>query len=137
MTSDEIADPATAECVSRPAAAGTFASVELFFPVSEDERDALLRRAWTHAELAGLQRIQWDDAGVDKDAIWVAAELPDDAARRYEEPDSRYLGYRSFVLPGDVLDTLGWRVVGSGEVAAAAQAEADAAAHARARARQE
>lgn len=110
--------------------------MEVFFPVCGDERDALLRRAWTNAELAGLHRIQWDNAGVDQDATWVAAELSEDAARRYEEPDSCLLGYRSFVVPGDVLNTLTWRVVGPDEVAAAAQAEASAAARVRARRRQ-
>lgn len=118
---------------ARPA---KFVSMELFFPVFEDERDALLRHTWTRGELAGLQRIEWDNPGVQDDAIWVAAELSEDAAHRYEEPDSHLLGYRSFVVPGDVLNTLAWRVVGSGEVAAAEQAEAAAAAQARERARQ-
>jgi hypothetical protein len=85
--------------------------VELFFPVSDDEREALLGRAWAHQELAGLHQIAWDNAGVNEDAIWVAAEVLDDVARRYEEPDSEYLGYRSFVLPGELLNTLAWRYV--------------------------
>lgn len=108
--------------------------MELFFPVGEDERDALLRDAWTHGELAGLHRMQWDAAGVDEDAIWVAAEVDDNVARQYEEPDSGQLGYRSFVVPRDVLNELTWREVAADEVAAAAQAETDAAAAARERA---
>ena len=109
--------------------------MELFFPVSEDERDALLRRAFSCGELAGLHRIEWDNAGVHEDAIWVAAEVSDDLARQYEEPDSETLGYRSFVLPQEVLQALTWRVVSPDEVAAAAQLEADAAAVERERAR--
>jgi hypothetical protein len=72
---------------------------------------------------------------MNEDAIWIAAEVPDDVARRYEEPDSERLGYRSVVLPGEFVNTLAWRVVPSDEVAAAARAEADAAAAARERAR--
>jgi hypothetical protein len=117
------------------ASGGYVRFVELFFPVSQDERDALLRRAWTHAELAGLHRIEWDNAGIDEDAIWVAAEVSDDVVRQYEEHDSGHLGYRSFILPRDVLNVLPWRVVAPAESAAAAQVEADAAAATRERAR--
>jgi hypothetical protein len=109
--------------------------VELFFPVCDAERDALLAGEWRHAELAGLHCIVWDVAGVQEDAVWVAAEVPDEVAHRYEEVDSKYLGYRSFVLPRDVLNVLAWRVVGPEELAAAAQREADAAAAAREQAR--
>ena len=109
--------------------------MELFFPVSEDERNALLRRTSTCAEMAGLHRIEWDNAGVDEDATWVAADVTDDLARQYEERDSDILGYRSFVLPQEVLQALTWRVVSPDEVAVAAQLEADAAATERERAR--
>jgi len=85
--------------------------------------------------MAGLHRIEWDNAGVDEDATWVAADVTDDLARQYEERDSDILGYRSFVLPQEVLQALTWRVVSPDEVAVAAQLEADAAATERERAR--
>jgi hypothetical protein len=109
--------------------------MELFFPVSERERDALLEDAGPEAELAGLGRIEWDAPGVAEDAIWVAADVSGDVARRYEEPDSDTLGYRSFVLPSGVLRTLTWRVVPATDITAAAKDEADRAAAWRTRAR--
>lgn len=100
--------------------------MEVFFPVSEDERDALLSRSWAHPELSGLERIAWDPAGVDEDAVWMAAEVPDEVVQPHEDPDGRYMGYRPITLPRVLLNGLAWRVVPLVEVAAARQAEAEA-----------
>lgn len=103
-----------------PAAELPGRSVELFFPVWEDDRDALLRRAFAGSELAGMDRIGFDDVGVTEDALWVAVQLPEAEAARYEDPASDYLGYRSVVLPRDVLNAMRWRDVPPAEVAARA-----------------
>jgi hypothetical protein len=102
--------------------------VELFFALSEDERDTLIRGEFTHPELMGQDRIEWDNSGADEDALWLAAELADDVAQRHEDADSRYLGYRPFVLPRDVLNGLAYRAVSPAEIAAAAKAAEDSAA---------
>jgi hypothetical protein len=101
--------------------------MEVFFPVSEEERDALLARDFRHAELSGLERIAWDTPGVHDDAIWIAAEVDDDVATRHEDSDGDYLGYRPFTFPRELLNGFSWRVVGADEVMTARQAEADAA----------
>lgn len=95
--------------------------MQVYFPLSSDERDALLRGSYDDfPELAGLDRIEWGNSGALSDAVWLVAELPDDVAARYEEPDSEFLGYRSLVLPQAVLRTLTYTTVSDEEVAAAA-----------------
>jgi hypothetical protein len=95
--------------------------MELFFPVWGHERDALMRHEFDGAELAGMDRIEFENSGAGPDAIWVAAELPDDEASGYEEPGSKYLGYRSVVLPNEVLNALVWREVPPAEVTTRSQ----------------
>ncbi len=109
-------------------------SVEVFFPVSEEERDALLRGDLEWPELSGQERIAWDSTGVDEDAVWVAAEVDDPVAEGHEDPNGSYLGYRLFTFPRDRLKNFSWRVVGAHEVTAARQAEAEAAEASRRRA---
>jgi len=95
--------------------------VHVYFPLRSDERDALPRGRYDDfPELAGLDRIEWGNSGALSDAVWLVAELPDDVAARYEEPDSEYLGYRSLLLPQRVLRTLTYAPVTDEEVAAAA-----------------
>lgn len=91
--------------------------MELFFPVWDHERDALMRHAFLGAELAGMDRIEFENSGADEDAVWVSADLPDSDVAKYEGTDSEYLGYRSFVVPNEVLNTLTWREVPRPEVA--------------------
>jgi hypothetical protein len=93
--------------------------VEVFFPVSEHERDALLAGRFVHDELAGQDRIEWENSGAYGDAHWVIADVPDPVAQRSEDPDSRDLGYRPIVLPRDVLNSLAFREVSVPEIAEA------------------
>ena len=95
--------------------------MELFFPVHDYERDALFANRWDAAELAGLDRLEWDMSGADEDAIWVATELPEAAAAPFEDRNEISAVVRTFVLPPDVLNTLRWREVRSAEVEAARQ----------------
>ena len=93
--------------------------MKLFFPVHNYERDALLLGSWGALELAGADRIGRHDGAVDENSIWMVTEMPDAEAVRYEEADSKYIGYRGFILPGDVIDRLTWREVPPDEVARA------------------
>jgi hypothetical protein len=101
--------------------------VEVFFPVSDEELGALVRGDFQHPELSGLERIAWDTPGVHHDAVWVAAEVDDHVAAQHEDPDGKYLGYRPFTFPRELLNRFSWRVVGPDEVATARRDEADAA----------
>jgi hypothetical protein len=95
--------------------------VRVYFPTDAKERDALLHGRFDDIpELVGQDRIEWDNSGTYSDALWVAAEVPDELAVRYEDPDSDVLGWRPFVLPQAVLRTLTYAVVPDEEVAAAA-----------------
>ena len=49
--------------------------MKFFCPTDEEQREALLEGRFDGAELYGQERIAWDDAGVDEDALWVAAEV--------------------------------------------------------------
>lgn len=111
--------------------------MEVFFPVDEKERDALLQGRFEGSELYGQECIAWDATGADDDALWVAAQVDNRVARKYEDPDGRYMGYRPFTLPRDLLNTLVWRAVETSEVAAARQAEHDSIQAARDQARAE
>jgi hypothetical protein len=108
--------------------------VELYFPVSQGERDALMSGQWGNAELAGLAAIGWETPGVVDDAIWLAADVAE--PQRFEEADSPLLGYRSFVVPAVVLHRLTWRVVTAAEVDRALERERQGAQAARWRQRQ-
>jgi hypothetical protein len=95
--------------------------VRVYFPVDSEERDALLHgRFEDFRELVGQDRIEWDNSGTYSDAVWVFAEVPDDLAGSYEDPDSNVLGWRPFVLPQAVLRTLNYTAVPDEEVAASA-----------------
>ncbi len=111
--------------------------MQVFSPVEDDERDALLRQDFQHEELHCLERIAWDPLGLDNDddGPWVTADVEEQVARRYEDPDGRYMGYRPFALPRDVVNRLSWRVVKPSEIAAARAEEAAALARASEQAR--
>jgi hypothetical protein len=93
--------------------------VEVFFPVTEEERDALVAGTFRGAALYGLERIAWEETGAEHDAIWVAAEVDDGLAERHEDPESRHLGHRAFTFRGELLNAFDWRVVDADEVAEA------------------
>ena len=79
-----------------------------------------LRRSGTHScavtsrgqNSRGKDRLASDPAGVDDDAVWVAAEVDKQVAESHEDPDGPYLGYRPFTFPRDRLNNFSWRVVG-------------------------
>lgn len=116
-------------------ALGSFVEVEVFIPVDEKERAALLHGRFEGAELYGLEHMAWDATGAQDEALWVAAQVDDRVARRTEDPDGKYMGYRLFKLPRDVVNTLAWRTVDASELVAARQAEDDSIQAARDQAR--
>ncbi len=63
-----------------------------------------------------MSKVEFEASGADEDATWVAADVPDAELAPHEEPDSRFLGYRSFVLPREVLNRLTWRELSRREV---------------------
>ena len=111
--------------------------MEIFLATDEEQREALLQGRFEGAELYAQERIAWDATGVYDDALWVAAHIDDGVATRHEDADGKYMGYRPFTLPRDLVNALAWRAVEAAEVAAARQAEHDAIQAAREQARAE
>jgi hypothetical protein len=66
--------------------------MELFFPVWDHERDALMEHRFDRPRLAGMDQVEFENSGADEDSIWVAAEVPEAEAVCQEEPDSNFLG---------------------------------------------
>lgn len=77
--------------------------MELYFPVSEKERDDLVRGTFDGPELYGSDRLLTPDDGVHEDACWVCLTIPDEQAAQFEDADSGKLDYREFTVPGSVL----------------------------------
>lgn len=111
--------------------------MEIFVPVDPAERDALLQQRFAGAELYGQERIAWEPIGAHEDAEWVAAVVDDRVAEQHEDPDGKYLGYRPFTLPRELVNALTWRSVEAPEVAAARKAETASTQAAREQARAE
>ena len=86
------------------------------FPVFDHERDALVRHEFDGSEPAGMDRVEFENSGAGEDAVWVAADVPDTDLAAFEESDSEYLGYRSYILPRDWLNRLSWRELPPAEV---------------------
>jgi hypothetical protein len=88
--------------------------MELYFPVSEDERDALLRGTFDGPELYGSDRLLTPADGVHEDACWASITVPDEQVAEFEDPDSGKLHYREFTLPGPALRRFSVREIALG-----------------------
>jgi hypothetical protein len=72
------------------------------------ERRDLRRSFPENDELAVLDRIDYDNSGAYVDALWVVARADEGEIANFEDAPSESLGFRSFVLPGSVVNGLVW-----------------------------
>lgn len=84
--------------------------MDIFFPVSADERAQWLAGNPVGEVLYGQDRIEWDLSGTEEDALWVKVDMPEDQARRYIEYDMEpAFPLREFAFPLAVLTGLEFR----------------------------
>jgi hypothetical protein len=86
--------------------------VDLYFPVSEEGRDALLRGAFDGPELYGSDRLLTPDDGVEDDVCWVIVTIADERAAEFEDQESGKLHCRAFTVPGGALRRFPVRAMG-------------------------